>query len=143
MTPPPTDAETLMSDFGVVFKQYLLYFLGAVAFMVIMSQAGIGAGILFAVLAMVGLPAMIILLVVNESLVDALNPVKVSALISRIGNGYLIMWFFIFLLGGAPAVLSNYVLPILPSFLQLLVVGMAQKYYTIISYHLMGYVLLQ
>ncbi len=143
MTPPPTDGDTLMGHFGPVLKQGVLYLLIVIVYFVLASKTYVVVGFVFLLAALFCLPAMIILLVVNEDLGSALNPAKSITLISRIGSGYLTMYFFLFLLGGAPAVISNYVLHFLPSFLQFFIVGMAQKYYTIISYHLMGYVLLQ
>jgi tetratricopeptide (TPR) repeat protein len=53
------------------------------------------------------------------------------------------MYFFLFLLGSAPAYLAQYLIRFLPSEIHPLLFGFAQSFYTIVSYHLMGYVILQ
>jgi tetratricopeptide (TPR) repeat protein len=61
----------------------------------------------------------------------------------RIGWAYLLMYLFLLLLAGAPAFLSQFLVPLLPERLMLGLTGFAEGFYTIISYHLMGYVILQ
>ena len=61
----------------------------------------------------------------------------------RIGWAYLLMYLFLLLLAGAPAFLSQFFVPLLPERLMLGLTGFAEGFYTIISYHLMGYVILQ
>jgi tetratricopeptide (TPR) repeat protein len=53
------------------------------------------------------------------------------------------MYFFLLLLGAAPAVVMKYIIKFFPAGLHLLLYGLAQSYYMIVSYHLMGYVILQ
>jgi tetratricopeptide (TPR) repeat protein len=86
---------------------------------------------------------MIILLVTTGSLFHAINPVVFVGLTFRIGWAYLLMYFFLFLLGSAPAFLGRYFISYLPSEFHPMLFAFAQSFYTIISYHLMGYVILQ
>jgi tetratricopeptide (TPR) repeat protein len=86
---------------------------------------------------------MIILLVTTGSLIQALNPVMFVGLTFRVGWAYLLMYFFLFLLGSAPAYLFQFLIKFLPAELHLLLYGFAESFYTIVSYHLMGYVILQ
>jgi tetratricopeptide (TPR) repeat protein len=86
---------------------------------------------------------MIILLVTTNSLFHALNPFIFTRLTFRIGWGYLLMYLFLFLLGCAPSIAAQFIVKLLPNGLHIIFVSMAQIYYTIISYHLMGYVMLQ
>jgi len=88
-------------------------------------------------------PSMIILLVTTGSFFHAINPVVFVGLTFRIGWAYLLMYFFLFLLGSAPAYLAQYVIRFLPADIHPMLYGFAQSFYTIISYHLMGYVILQ
>jgi tetratricopeptide (TPR) repeat protein len=53
------------------------------------------------------------------------------------------MNFFLILLASAPAYLAQYFTKFLPPDLQLMLFGFAKSFYTIVSYHLMGYVILQ
>jgi len=61
----------------------------------------------------------------------------------RIGWSYLVMYLFLIMLWGAPAVLWKYILSYFPTALYPFLLFSAKAYYTIIAYHLMGYVLFQ
>jgi tetratricopeptide (TPR) repeat protein len=100
-------------------------------------------GALFLMFALLSAPAVIILLVTTNSLLHALNPMMFTRLAVRIGWGYLLMLFFLMLLGGAPAVLGHFVIRHMPVGLHPLLFAFAKNFYTIISYHMMGYVILQ
>ncbi len=130
-------------DFGIVIKQVLLYVALGAAIGFLAGFFGRGALILSIILAVVALPAMLLILVINESLLQALNPVMIFGVISRIGWAYFLLLFFLMLLGIAPAVLSSSIVGHLPAKLHLFVSLAAKNYYTLISYHLMGYVVLQ
>ncbi len=143
LTAPKLDASTLYENFGPVIKQIGIYI--ALFFAVGLAFAHLGApgGILFIILATLFLPAMIILLVTTESLIQAINPVMFVTLALRIGWGYLLMFFFYSILGGAPALLGRHAIQYLPPVAQVFLFTLVKVYYTFIAYHLMGYVILQ
>jgi len=140
---PGISAETLIGDIGPVVKQFALYILLMAAFGFVTFKLGPVVGIAFILAALFFVPAMIILLVTTESLFFAINPAAFVRLTFRIGWAYLLMYLFLLLLAGAPAFLSQFFVPFLPERLVLAVMGFAKGFYTIISYHLMGYVILQ
>jgi len=140
---PPVNSQTISEDFGQVFKQFGIYIAIFVAFLWISAKVGPLIGIVFLLGALFFVPAMIILLVTSGSLINALNPVMFVGLTFRIGWAYLLMYFFLFLLGSAPAYLFQFLIKFLPGELHLLLYGFAESFYTIVSYHLMGYVILQ
>ena len=143
LRPPPVNSKTISEDIQQVFKQFAIYLLIFMGFGYISFKAGILAGIAFAIVALFFVPSMIILLVTTGSLFHAINPVVFFGLTFRIGWAYLLMYFFLFLLGSAPAYLGQYVIRFLPSEIHPMLYGAAQSFYTIVSYHLMGYVILQ
>ena len=140
---PKISAETFIGDVGPVFKQFVLYILLIFAFGYVTFKLGAIIGIVFILAALFFVPAMIILLVTTESLFFAINPAAFVRLAFRIGWAYLLMYLFLLLLAGAPAFLSQFFVPLLPERLMLGLTGFAEGFYTIISYHLMGYVILQ
>ena len=143
LNPPSISLETISDDFQDVFKQVILYaLLGAVTGWVFVAL-GLIPGLISLGLILLLMPAMIILLVSTGSITQALNPVTVVSLPLRIGAGYLTMYFFLFLLAGAPAALFNSAGSYLPAALLPFLFVFFQNYYTLISYNLMGYVLLQ
>jgi TolA-binding protein len=143
LTAPGLGGPTLVDNFGPVIKQLGIYVVIFFAAGFVQSQLGIAAMGLFLILATLFLPAMIILLVTTESLIQALNPMMFIRLALRIGWGYLLMYFFCSILGGAPALLAAYFIKYLPTETHVLLFSFVKIYYTFISYNLMGYVILQ
>lgn len=143
LSPPVINEEILAKDLSLVAKQIGMFILIAIAFGIVIQQMGVFVGILFLVFLLLFIPAMIIMLVTTDSLVAALNPMLFVKLATRIGRGYLLMYFFLFLLLVAPASLFSITAEIMPKFMHIFLYGFIKYYYTIISYHLMGYVILQ
>ncbi len=143
LTPPPLNRATLSRDFGLVLKQAGIYVIIATVFFLSVAKLGIFFGGIVLIAALLGMPAMVILLVTTGSLVQAVNPLKFIPLATRIGWGYLLMYLFLILLGGAPQALAGKVLSVMPAFAAPVLTTAAKFYYMLISYHLMGYVLVQ
>jgi TolA-binding protein len=143
LTTPKLDSRTLSENFGPVVKQVGIYV--AIFFVagIVFAKLGAAGGAVYLILATLFLPAMIILLVTTGSLIQAVNPMMFVTLALRIGWGYLLMYFFYSILGGAPALLGRHVIQFLPPLLQVFLFTLIKIYYTFISYHLMGYVILQ
>lgn len=141
--PPRINSDTISKDFFQVFKQLGIYILIFLTFSFLCQHAGIVLGMLFLFFAIMSIPAMIILLATTGRLFTAVNPSLFIRLAVRIGWGYLLMYLFLILLGSAPALLAKYIIQYMPPGLHGLLFSFAQSYYTIISYHLMGYVILQ
>ena len=143
LSPPPINEETVSQDFGVVFKQVVLYIIvGAIAFWVAVN-VGRFAAMIIVVLAQLFLPAMLILLASTNSLLAAINPMLFGPLVFRVGSGYLLMCAFLLLLLSAPAVVNQYAIKVLPTGLFIIIAKFVESYYLIMAYHLMGYVILQ
>lgn len=143
LRPPPINSKTVGSDFELVFKQIALFVIGFFASV----YAGVLLGPLGSLLVLLAgillLPAMIIVLVSTEKLLHAINPVVFVSLVTRIGWGYLVMFLFLAILYFAPFYLGGYIVTLMPEFSHRFLFNLAQNYYTLVSYHLMGYVVLQ
>ncbi|VTR66602.1 conserved membrane hypothetical protein [Desulfosarcina cetonica] len=143
LTTPKLNSSTLTENFGPVVKQVGIYVAIFFAAGVVFAKLGIAGGAIFLILATLFLPSMIILLVTTESLIQAINPMMFVTLAFRIGWGYLLMYLFYSILGGAPALLGRHVIQYLPPLVQVFLFTLVKIYYTFIAYHLMGYVILQ
>jgi tetratricopeptide (TPR) repeat protein len=143
LVPPKLDSQTLSEDFFLVFKQIWIFIAVFFGFIFIQQSAGTLFSILYLIVAILSIPAMIIIFVTTESLINAINPMLFIPLAFRIGWGYLLMYFFLILLLSAPAALAQFAGNILPLGLTAFLLNLGSNYYTIISYHLMGYVILQ
>ena len=143
LVPPPVNNETISEDFDQVFKQVVIYFVVGFAAFWVASKLGALAGMICMVIAILSIPAMIILLVDTNSIFHAVNPVNFIGLIFKIGWGYLLMYFFLTLLVAAPNVLAGFIAGALPAATYMFLTNFTVNFYTIMSYHLMGYVILQ
>lgn len=143
LIPPEINTESILGDISLVLKQFLLYLAMAVFLFLILKTFGLYSFTASAIGLIIFFPAMIIVLATTESFFTAVNPAYFGGLVFRIGIGYLVMYFFLLLLLGAPAALLHYLLPHLEKPLFLFISGTAEAYYTIIGYNLMGYLILQ
>ena len=143
LRPPKITTEVLTEDFGEVFKQLILFFVIGFVTGFVSAMLGQWAGNLLTLFFQISLPAMIILLVTTNQLSHALNPALFIGLMKRIGWGYLILCLFLLLLSWAPVTVMFFIMPLIPMKLSLFVTILSVCYYTVVSYHLMGYVVLQ
>ena len=143
LRPPKINLKTISDDIDQVMKQYVIYFVIFMAAGWVYISVSPILGTAFRLLALFFAPSMIILLVTTNSLFHALNPLVFVRIAYRIGWGYVVMYLFLLLLGAAPSVAAHFIFKLLPESLTLFFINMATSYYTIISYHLMGYVILQ
>ena len=143
LAPPPLNAKVLSEDFGIVFKQIGMFIALALIFGLFIARMGPWAMLFFGIGVAVALPAMIIILAINDDLIAALNPVVFVGIMTRIGWKYLLLFFFLLLLSIAPGAFGYYFVRFMPDSLHIVLMVAAKNYYTLISYHLMGYVILQ
>jgi len=109
LKPPKITSETISDDYQQVFKQFGIFIVIFISFGWISAKVNPIMGILFIIFAIFFVPSMIILLVSTSSLVHALNPIMFVQLTFRIGLGYFLMYFFLILLGSAPAYAGQYI----------------------------------
>ena len=143
LNPPGIDALFTTEDFAPVIKQWIMYALIGIGGVFFFFKLGPIAGIVYSLVISYSLPSMIMLLVTSEKLGHALNPVMFLGFAIKIGKGYLIMWIFLVLLLSAPSALGYYIIKYLPEFSQRFLITFGENMYTFITYHLMGYVILQ
>ena len=143
LNPPGIDALFTTEDFAPVIKQWIMYAAIGIVGVFFFVKTGIIGGIIYSLVISYSLPSMIMLLVTSEKLGHALNPVMFLGFAIKIGKGYLIMWLFLVLLLSAPGALGYYIIKYLPKFSQHFLITFGENMYTFITYHLMGYVILQ
>ena len=143
LNPPKIDTLFDAEDFGPVIKQWLMYAAIGIGGAFVFLKLGFIVGLLYVLVVSYSLPSMVMLLVTSENLTHALNPVMFLGFAIKIGKGYLIMWFFLVLLLFAPGVLGYYIIRYLPDFSHRFLISFGENIYTFITYHLMGYVILQ
>jgi tetratricopeptide (TPR) repeat protein len=143
LTPPEISQETVSADFQVVFKVSIIYSAIFFVFFLLVGTFNFAIGIVGLSILMLLLPAMIIVLATSSSFFKAINPFYFARLAFRMGKGYPIMYFFCQTLQAAPIFIIWILHPYLPHRLTILFYSLALNYYTLVSFHLMGYAILQ
>ncbi len=143
LTPPKVDSETISNDILQAFIQTVFVVIIVAVFGVITATAGVALGVVFLIFGIISFPAIIMSYLATGSFFSAINPVLLVKLMFRIGWSYLLMYFFLILLYSAPAALLHFIHTFLPRGVNVFLFAFANSFYTIIFYHLMGYVLLQ
>jgi tetratricopeptide (TPR) repeat protein len=141
---PGLSWDLINSDVMQVFKQYVIFAIVIFCAVAAFQHTGMVGGFTFLTLIFLAIPAIIMLLVATNSVLHAINPIYFMGIIARIGWPYFLMYLFLFFLMAAPATLFSYLPPdILPLKVYIFLTLFLKQFYALISYHLMGYVLLQ
>jgi tetratricopeptide (TPR) repeat protein len=143
LKPPKITLGTVFGNFGIVFKQIGIFLVLAILLMETFKKFGLVVALICLVFYILLIPAMIIILAVTKRLPTAIFPTAIVRMAWRIGWPYLEMYFFLILLAGAPAVLGGMLAVALHGKAYFIVRAFAENYYTLVSYHLMGYVMFQ
>lgn len=87
-------------------------------------------------------PAMLIRFAITQSVLSALNPLAALSMISAIGLPYGLLMAFLLIMVSSVAVLQGIIGSTVPA-LSYLLQGIISNYYTVVIFHLMGYMLFQ
>ncbi|WP_457670374.1 tetratricopeptide repeat protein [Thiolapillus sp.] len=134
MDPPPLNLEVLAGDYDLPLKFYALI----LAFNILVGS-DMPLAALVAFVALAAFPASIMVLALNESIVDAFNPVLLWRLIIRVGWSYLALIGLLFILQIAE---SNAV-GLLAGGVHWIFYHLVTGYFAILTFHVMGYILYQ
>jgi hypothetical protein len=143
LKPPSFSAEFLFGDYSVLLKQIAIYLLAGGLFIGVTQVFGVVLGIVFALLALLALPASIMVLATTESLTRAINPGVLWALIRAVGWPYLILYGFLFLLSISNEAANQFLTERAGARELAFVLTLASSYFTFIMYNMMGYVIFQ
>lgn len=145
LVPPKINMDTLSQNFGQVFQQaIILIVLIMLGGSLLHITGSLPILLLYAVLAVFFWPSIVILQVISGSILRAINPLFFVPLVGRIGWAYGLLYFFLILASIAPAAAFSFIQkaalpPLALEFCKFSI----EIYYLFLTYHLMGYVLLQ
>ncbi len=139
----PVTWEAIATELELPFKQFFILFL---IYAINASLANSGhTGLLFLsmFLSALLLPASIMVLAIEHSLLSAINPVILLDVMRRIGPPYLLLWLFLFLLMSGSGEVRGMLLAYLPSAFAVPIGGLVSYYVTLVIFHLLGYTIYQ
>lgn len=143
LRPPPVSVAFTGSGFDIVFLQLLVF---ALMGGLVSASAMLGGPILmmlalaFVVLA---LPASIMVLAMEHSVGAAVNPFNLASLISRIGTPYFLLYGYLILVTLASGAAQDLALTHFPRWLSQPLTGFLNSTFTLILFHMLGYLLFQ
>ncbi|MGR8934548.1 MAG: tetratricopeptide repeat protein [Gammaproteobacteria bacterium] len=129
--------------FSLIFKQLAVYLLTAVALVFAARFFGIPGLIVAGIFFLLGIPASTMLLAINGSILDAVNPVAILRTMTTIGWPYFVLYVFLLLMLGGHGMLQNFAAELISPFLLLPVSLFLQSYFSVAMYAMMGYVIYQ
>ena len=143
LKPAEITAERLVGNSIVVFELLLiiLFFeLFEIAARSFFNEPGYHTA---SVLTSLVTPAVIMVLAIDKNFMNAINPVSVMSIITRIGMPYFIMFVLFYLLGVAQDYLMDILLQYIDQSFSLAVFAFVTMYFYLIMFNMMGYTLYQ
>ncbi|SFR80860.1 hypothetical protein SAMN05216203_3121 [Marinobacter daqiaonensis] len=143
MKPPPVATAYTGEGFAIVIQQLLVF----VAMVALVVASGIFLGplpaMVVAAFAILALPASIMVLAMEHSVVAAINPLNLATLISRIGWPYFLLYGFLILLTLASGAAQEFAASHLDPAIAQPLAGFLNSTYTLMLFHMLGYLLFQ
>ena len=131
-------------DGGIILALKLIAMVVIVTIIVIGIQIwlGLGAATLAGIIIVCCIPAILINFAFTESILESINPAKVASIIAAVGLPYGLLLGLIIIMTGSVGIISEiigYDSAVLSRTLQSIV----SNYYTIVTFHIMGYMIFQ
>ncbi|OFZ96010.1 MAG: hypothetical protein A2Z44_04055 [Betaproteobacteria bacterium RBG_19FT_COMBO_58_11] len=143
LEPPGSLGRLSSAENNRPYKQLGIFILmGASVFLVGMAFGGTAA-LIAGLLLGLALPACIMLLAINDGFFQALNPLSIIYLISKIGLPYVALCFFLLSLSGGSEWFAEFLAPRIGKWALFPALNFIAMYFTLIMYNMMGYVLYQ
>ena len=109
----------------------------------VFAKVGFEFGLIAAAFFILSIPAMIILIAVKESLAPALNPAQLFEVIRATGVSYFVMLLFVLIMTSSVFAIVAFFGGEAHSFFGVFLQSIVSNYYSIVIYHIMGYLVYQ
>lgn len=143
-TTPPSALALFSSDPDNLFIKQIVIFIIIGLVIALVSKFG-NAFFIFLVWAFITLafPASIMILATDKRLAKAINPLILIDLMTRMGAGYFVLYGFINILLGGPAVVGELIIGFVPQSYHITALIFISLYFWFATAYLMGYALMQ
>ncbi len=138
----PDVMDAYQGGVGLLFKLIVMTVLLTLLVGGAAYYLGPAVGGVLGFLVVVCFPAMLIRFAQSESLLEAINPIAALALIGAIGLPYGLLMAFILIMMTSVGLLQEWIGQLVPA-VSYLLQSMVSSYYTLVTFHLMGYMLFQ
>ncbi len=139
---PPDISGAYEGGIVLIFRLFLMLVIAIIAVSSVYAYISTVLGSLLGFFLLIALPAIIITYAMTENIIEALNPLKLAAIIATIGLPYGLILAMLMIMMGSVELLSQLIgfensLPVLS--LQ----AMVSNFYSVVMFHLMGYMIYQ
>lgn len=139
---PPDISDAYDGGLVVMFHLYIMLAVASGSIVATAFYMGFQAAILLSVLLVIAAPAMIIIYGLNESLLEAMNPLNILRLITSVGLPYGLLLAFVMIMSASVALISQLIGEHVAA-LSTLLQSVVANYYSIVLFHIMGYMIFQ
>lgn len=143
LKPLPITSKVINDELDLPFKQIFLTVFISTVNIFIFKTFGYVLGSITAIISIVLFPANIMVLAIEHRFFSAFNPVLVLNVIKRIGAPYFLLTFLLLLLISASSTVMSTLYNNISYTLFISVSSFINMYFTLVMFHLMGYVLYQ
>ena len=138
------DVDTsFQGSIGPVFYVIIVMAIAIFAATFVFYSFGNGMGIIVSFFLILVMPAALIVVAVEEKLFGALNPATLVGIIKTTGASYFVMVLFILVMMSSMGLLSSMVMGSKYSLFGFFLTSMVANYYSIVIFHIMGYLVYQ
>ena len=141
--PPPLSWEVLGDEYELLVKYLAMFIFFMLVVLSVAGRIGETATLVLFYIGIALLPGVTMLLVQTRSFWSAINPVLLMAMIARIGWAYLVLLVFWSLLAAGQDLLMGLLGSVGNPYLLLFLFFAVATWFTVINFHMMGYILLQ
>ena len=139
----PSVSDLMKVKVSLLLKLVFLFFLIGVIINLSDGIFGYDFAALVAIFFMVALPATIILIVIDKRIFNAINPAKLSRVVTVTGASYFFLCLFSFIMLSSLGIINQFLVTDKPSFINYFATSFITAYYIVVIFHLMGYVVYQ
>jgi len=126
-----------------IFYVLIAFFVLTVGVYFVFAYLGFGFGVAAAAFFVLAIPAVVILIAVEEKLTPALNPMQLFEVMRATGTSYFVMLLFLIIMMSSIAAISAFTGGAAESFIGLFFQSVIANYYGVVIYHIMGYLVYQ
>ena len=139
----PDVEKSFQGSLNPIIYVLIISFLSKLSIDFIAYYFGTGFGILAAGFCVITLPAVIMLVAINEELTPALNPQAWASIVKTTGSSYFVMLLFLVIMSSSGTLLASLFHSSSHNMFSVLVQQLIQHYFIIVGYHLLGYLVYQ
>lgn len=143
LNPPKVTVDMVIQEIELPFKQLAVFILMGVALGFTHGMAGSALANLLLFFFVLCIPATVMVIAIQRSVFQAINPLMLVSIIKRIGLPYFILFVFLLILWGGSSVIMELVVGRIPLRLLLVISNISSMYFLLIMFNMMGYVIYQ